>query len=583
MPDTVAQAVAKLRFVADETGVSQTTTKLKALAGAQGAVAGETTKAGAAMTATEKRLDALQRRYDREFREQKRIEAAVRDLNRARAEGLIGLDRYDNLMKRVTVTTDAAAVSTGRLGGMARGLAIGFGFFAGSAALRGFQDLLDAGTRVTNSLRVAGLEGEELTEVYNALLASAQRNAAPLEALVGLYGRAAMVQRELGASTEEMIGFTDKVAVSLRVSGRSASESSGALLQLSQALGSGVVRAEEFNSILEGALPIAQAAAAGLEEAGGSVARLRQLVVDGEVSSEAFFRAFLAGSIILDEKVAGSTLTIDQGFQRLNTTLVNAAGTFDRVTGASEGAGKALGAVADGIDLIVSNEERLANVLSILHAIATIGAGASNAVNIGASIGESLRTPPAVRYDPLSSAGTGRDHVALAKNVDVVTVSLGDYAVAADKATKATDAYVNGVKVPLPNLRPEFDNIDKALERATDSARGFAETLVGGLLEGRGVADSLGDAVSDLASTLGTTIGDKVGGLVGGGIAGTAGSMLGSIFGPIGSALGSVAGDALGGIIDGVFGDEEERPIPKPRQTDQEEEADDGDQYRRAA
>lgn len=222
--------------------------------------------------------------------------------------------------------------------------------FAGAAALRGAQTLIDASTKIENSLKVAGLAGAELEAVYDNLFTSAQRNAAPLEALVDLYGRAALVQKELGVSTEELLGFTDKVAVALRVSGKSAAESSGALLQLSQALGSGVVRAEEFNSILEGALPIAQAAAAGLTEAGGSVAKLRQLVVDGKISSEAFFRAFEAGSSILTDKVANAELTVSQGFVRLQNVLIDTAGKFDDATGAS-------GILAAGLDELASGAE----------------------------------------------------------------------------------------------------------------------------------------------------------------------------------------------------------------------------------
>src|SRR5690606_12115465 len=99
-------------------------------------------------------------------------------------------------------------------------------------------------------------------------------------------------QRELGVTTEEMVSFSDNVALALRVAGTDATTARGALLQLSQAMGEGTVRAQEFNSILEGALPIAQAAAAGLKEAGGSVSQLRKLILDGAVSSEAFFRAF---------------------------------------------------------------------------------------------------------------------------------------------------------------------------------------------------------------------------------------------------------------------------------------------------
>lgn len=212
----------------------------------------------------------------------------------------------------------------------------------GGAAVRGFQQLVDANTRIENSLRVAGLAGQELTAVYDRLFESAQRNAAPLESLVTLFGRASLVQKELGISTEELLGFTDKVALALRVSGQSAAQSSGALLQLSQALGSGVVRAEEFNSVLEGALPIAQATAAGLEEAGGSVAKLRQLIVDGKVSSEAFFRAFEAGSAILEDKVAGASFTTAQGLERVNNALIRAAGQIDEATGLSAGLASAL-------------------------------------------------------------------------------------------------------------------------------------------------------------------------------------------------------------------------------------------------
>src|SRR5690606_17610893 len=139
----------------------------------------------------------------------------------------------------------------GTFAGLGRGM---LGTLAAAFSLREAQKFIDTATRIDNALKVAGLSGEQLTKVYDALFVSAQKNAAPLEALVQLYGRASLVQKELGVSTEQLLKFTDNVAVALRVSGKSAAESSGALLQLSQALGSGVVRAEEFNSMLEGAL-----------------------------------------------------------------------------------------------------------------------------------------------------------------------------------------------------------------------------------------------------------------------------------------------------------------------------------------
>lgn len=219
--------------------------------------------------------------------------------------------------------------------------------FAVAASARGVVTLIDTATRIENSLKVAGLAGDELTRVYDALYASAQKNAAPLESLAQLYGRVVLVQKELGASTEDMLRFTDNVAMALRVAGTDAQGASGALLQLSQAMGSGVVRAEEFNSVLEGALPIAQAVAVGLKEAGGSVASLRQLVVDGKVSSEAFFRAFEAGAYTLEEKVGTASLTVQQQFVRLQNVLIDVAKEFNEGTRASELLGDGIANLAE--------------------------------------------------------------------------------------------------------------------------------------------------------------------------------------------------------------------------------------------
>lgn len=268
------------------------------------------------------------------------IEANTRGLERSlkRVEGQVdgSMKRAGQSTKSFNSALDGAAVA-------ARGLVA---VFAAAQGLRGFQQLIDGATRIENALKVAGLSGDELTAVYDRLFASAQRNAAPIETLVQLYSRAATVQNELGISSEELLGFTDKVALALRVAGTDAQTASGALLQLSQALGSGTVRAEEFNSILEGALPIAQAAAAGLEEAGGSVAKLRQLVVDGEVSSTAFFRAFEAGAVILEQRVADAESTVSQQLIRLQNVLQDTAGKFDDMTGTGDAVGSALNELA---------------------------------------------------------------------------------------------------------------------------------------------------------------------------------------------------------------------------------------------
>lgn len=313
---------------------------------------------------------------------------------------------------------------------------------------RQVQLFLDAATRIQNSLKVAGLSGDELERVYGKLFDTAQRNAAPLETLAQLYGRAALAQKELGASTEELLAFTENVAVALRVSGKSAAETRGALIQLSQAIGAGIVRAEEFNSILEGALPIAQAAAAGLEEAGGSVAKLRTLIIDGKVSSEAFFRAFEAGAVILNEKVAGAQFTVEQQFLRLTNSAINAAGAFNEVNDVSGKVGSALSTAADAVDSLAAafrNSDSPINVWldrarKVVEAFLAIQRFTFNVATLGTFSSDD----PKPRFD--ASRQSARRRSAGFGEAGPKTVSLGDFPIDGTKENAKIDAYERATK-----------------------------------------------------------------------------------------------------------------------------------------
>nr|WP_278520734.1 tape measure protein [Brucella anthropi] len=274
---------------------------------------------------------------------------------------------------------NTAFSGVGRLGGAAKGLIAGI-----SAAT--VKTYLDSAVRIDNALKVAGLSGRELDDVYQDLYKTATKNAVPLETLVTLYGRISLVQKELGASTQDVKAFTDSIAMALRVAGTNPEAASGALLQLSQALGSGVVRAEEFNSLMEGGLPILQAAAAGIKEAGGSVNTLRQLMLNGELSSKAFFRGIEAGTPILEERLSGAVLTIDQRLTNLQTSLIDAARRFNQSAEASATFGSGIDALANSID----NLDISALVADIDAIISKFAEGEAAARNFAAGIGEAL-------------------------------------------------------------------------------------------------------------------------------------------------------------------------------------------------
>ena len=295
------------------------------------------------------------------------IEARIRDFERnMQRASKTAAQQFGNIEARAKVSATRLESSfanvSGRIGAGLKGL--GAGILAGFT-VQNAQKLIDTATRITNALKVAGLSGNDLTKVYDRLYEAAQKNGAPVEALATLYGRAAQQQKELGVSSAQLLTFTDNVAVALRVAGTDATQASGALLQLGQALGSGTVHAEEFNSVLEGVPTIVQAAAAGIKEAGGSVSALKQLVVDGKVSSKAFFDGFAVGAATLQEKVKGAAMTTTQGFTVLGNSLVRAAGRFDSSTEASKRFGASLGQLAAYVDQL-----NFDNMLGGLDAVA---------------------------------------------------------------------------------------------------------------------------------------------------------------------------------------------------------------------
>ncbi|MFN4129052.1 MAG: tape measure protein [Paracoccaceae bacterium] len=244
----------------------------------------------------------------------------------------------------------ALASTSGAIGSFGRALGVGLSAAAAAQAVRRYIQIADAATKMQNALRVIGLEGDDLSRVYGQLFSSAQRNSAPVSSLVDLYSKLALTQKELGVSSDELIDFTDGIAVALRVAGTDATTASGSLLQLSQALGGGVVRAEEFNSILEGTPTIALAVARGLKEANGSVAELRKLVNSGEVSSTAFFRAFQVGSVELRQQAETTQSTVGQAMTRVGNSLITVIGEFDKTSGASSNLARTIGDLADGLD-----------------------------------------------------------------------------------------------------------------------------------------------------------------------------------------------------------------------------------------
>jgi tape measure domain-containing protein len=381
---------------------------------------------------------------------------------------------------------------------------------AGLAVVLGFRELIrtaDTFNQIQNSLRIVTDSTDELVSANQRLFEIAQRTRTPLEATVSLFSRASIAAEELGASQEELFRLTEITGQALAVQGGAASEAAGALRQLSQSFSSGIVRAEEFNSILEGAFPLAQAAARGFGETGISVGKLRNLVVEGKVSSEEFFRAILKGGEGLAEQFEQTVPTVGQALVVLNNAFITFVGGVDGASGATATLAQILidvaGVLGDLGDALTGNLDPLNDTSAGFNTFAVSVIAAGSAIS---SLFDILRTGKEFFVAFAEGlGGVAAGIVQLAKGNFTEARAIFSDTTGFDRATLATTDFfenfsdnidsaslrINDVLVPsFRMIREEVDKIADAevkdivnpnavedLQDATDATQEFLEAL----------------------------------------------------------------------------------------------------------
>lgn len=236
---------------------------------------------------------------------------------------------------------------------------------AAAFAIDKLKEYADEWASITGIVEVATKTHQEAAAVLNQLFDAAQAVRTPIDQIAKLYGAAARAAHDLGASQQEAIQFTKEVGQALVVQHVSAEQASGALLQLGQLLGTGKVRAQEFNSVNENLSVVLTTVAKNIDGAGGSISKLKALVEKGTVGSKEFFQAFLKGSGDLQRDFDKSAFTIAQGFNLISNAFVKMIGEFNEATGVSNAFGQAAKFVADHMEDIKKGIVDIAKLLAI--------------------------------------------------------------------------------------------------------------------------------------------------------------------------------------------------------------------------
>lgn len=371
------------------------------------------------------------------------------------------LDKYEAGLRNAVRTSDQSfgridrdvrrleqqfSRSSAAIGGSLRGLA---GTFAAAFTTQQVTGLIDSYTRLQNSLKVAGVEGENLAQVQSRLLDLSGRYGVNIEELARLFGNSSQAASELGANQDQLLTLTEATAQALKITGTSAAQAQGAILGLTQALASGTVRAEEFNQINEGGLRPLLQLVANTERYGGSVAQLRNAVVEGKVSSQEFYQAILAGSEVLGGQASKATLTIAGAFESLNSQLTVYVGQASETSGASQALAAGIQALADNLDVVIPAVAVLSTALGVgfvtnltRTAIAAQGAGTALLGAFGGPVGLAITAiAVALGYVATEAAKTQAETERLAKSYDDLRSRVE---AAAQRAGQAADGIKQG-------------------------------------------------------------------------------------------------------------------------------------------
>lgn len=208
----------------------------------------------------------------------------------------------------------------------------------------------------------AGMVQDRLYDIGQAASTSATDLAALTKSLGGMEG-----------GIHGALNVVEGVALAMSSIPTTAEASTAALRQFTQAMQAGVLRGDEFQSVMEGSPGLVDALVRGLQLAAPELEvtknNLRSLAEEGELTSDRLSRAFTAVLPSLREMAAETELTLDQQAQRLENAVTQFSGRVFNRAGMSETVGRTF-------DGLIERFERIENQNAAVIVIERVAAAA---------------------------------------------------------------------------------------------------------------------------------------------------------------------------------------------------------------
>lgn len=183
------------------------------------------------------------------------------------------------------------------------------------------MDLSDQLTSTTARLNLMNDGLQTTQDLQNMIYLSAERSRGAYQATADAVSKLGLMAGDAFSSSEEIIAFTEQLNKQFTIAGTETAGIEAAMLQLTQAMGSGVLRGEEYNSILEQAPNIIQAIADYMEVPKG---QLKDMAAEGEITAEIVKNAMFAAADETNAKFEAMPKTFSQIWTSFQNTALMA-------------------------------------------------------------------------------------------------------------------------------------------------------------------------------------------------------------------------------------------------------------------
>ena len=408
----------------------------------------------------------------------------------ASAQAMVSMgSQTSGAARTATASTDALGNSVKRL----------LAQFVGFQAIKGIINISDQMTAATARLDMMNDGLQTTAELNQMIFDSAERSRGSYQSTADLVSKLGVLAPEAFSSSREIVDFAEQINKQMAIAGTSTYGADAAMLQLTQAMASGVLRGEELNSILEQAPTIAQAIADYMQV---DVGTMRELASEGKITAQVVKNAMFAAADETNAKFEQMPYTWGQVFQKAGTTLTKAFQPVLRVIG------QLADLAANNIDVVIG----------LLYGLAA--AAAFYAVAQGLANGAAKTFFKTMTQHPIL--------LAIAVAIGVIVAAVTRWIQSVGGLQVAIEIWKNNALVAFDNVKIAFMTVVYAIQAwgmlmqvgfysivyGIADAVGWMKVQVLTLIEGmvNGAIDLINGFINAVNAILGTSIGaiDKV-------------------------------------------------------------------------